>query len=527
MPRTDAGSNEAGCAMVPRRSRRSLAFLGVAVASVVLGACGGGGDGDRDGVEALSEADLGGARAALAIEGVTSEADDDIRYFSDVQAAFDLFGSRAAAASQESLEGGDEREVFFGGLVNQGAGTAFIDSLEALRAITPSRGYEIDHARIVQLYEELVRTDALFGEAAAAQDWVRLVANNSQLGRHGALAALDLSPNTCTLVTAEEFCDRHVTSGTAYEQGMNDAGLRWEGPRGGVLFNIAPTDDNPFAAGLATREERLAIIEELTTFALDGDAEYLANVRQRTPDAAYVEDHARVIAFVENTQSLHEDVLAAAQAGDFVALMLLEDALFAEDLAFFSTTSAATCELFGIGGPGGEPCGLPGDAPSAAPTDAYSVAVINLNREFVARSGPAGIEPWNPLLTDEETASVLGTLAERRAAFAREVVTALEGLTPRASQADDHTILLSVAAELVEIEQGLVDSYAAGTLGALAIDGPEVAAWVANACRLPNELSAEGLVLVAPPAFAVAERPPGAPPDPLAGIDECFAAALR
>ena len=484
------------------------------------------GGGDDDGVEALSEEDLGGARAVLASEGVTSEADDDIRYFSELQLAFDLFGARAAAATQESLEGGDEREVFFGGLVNQGAGMAFIDSLEALRAITPSQGYEIDHARIVQLYEELVRTDALFGEAAAAQDLVGLVTNNFQLGRHGRLAALDLSPNTCTLVTAAEFCDRHVTSGSAYEQGINDAGLRWEGPRVVLVIEIAPTDDNPFAAGLATREERLAIIEELTAFVLDVDAEYLANVRQLTPDAAYVADHARVLAFAENMQSLHEELLAAAQAGDFVELMLLQAAFFAEDQIFFSTTIAATCALFGIGGPGGEPCGLPEDASGDAPTDAYSVAVINLNRDFVAGSGPAGIEPWNPLLTDAETASVLGTLAERRAALAREMVTALEGMTPSASQADDHAVLLSVLAELVEIEQGLVDSYAAGTLGALAADGPEVAAWVANACRLPNELSAEGLALVAPPAFVVAEPPPGAPPDPFAGIGECLAAAL-
>jgi hypothetical protein len=336
---------------------------------------------------------------------------------------------------------------------------------------------------------------------------------------------VNLSSNTCTLVTAAEFCDRHLTSGSTYEQGMNDAGLRWELPRLAVLFEIAPTDDNPFAAGLATREERLAIIEALAAFALDIDAEYLANVRQLTPDAAFVEDQARVLGFAEDTQSLHEDLLAAAQAGDFVALMLLEDALLTAERTFFVATSAATCGLFGIGGPDGTPCGPPGP-PSDGPTDAYSVALLNLQREFVGGSGPDGIAPWNPLLTDAETASVLGTLAERRAAFAREVLAALEGLAPSAAQADDHAILLSVQAELVEIEQGLVDSYAAGTLGILAADGPEVAAWVANACRLPNELSAEGLALIAPQAVDLEPPPPGAPPYPFERIDECFAAAL-
>jgi hypothetical protein len=156
------------------------------------------------------------------------------------------------------------------------------------------------------------------------------------------------------------------------------------------------------------------------------------------------------------------------------------------------------------------------------------VAVIDLNREFVAQSAPTGFEPWNPLLTDEETASVLGTLAERRVVASEDFLAGLEGLTPSASQADDQAILLSVVAERVEIEQGLVDQYAAGTLGALAIDGPELAAITANACRLPNELSAAGLALVAsaPPEGALEGPPRGAPPDPFAAINECFAAAF-
>ena len=128
-------------------SSRWLAIFGLAVASVLFVACGGGGD--DDGVEPLSDAELGGARAALASEGVTSDADDDIRYFSDVQSALDLFGARAASAAQESLEAGDERSQFFASLTNAGAGLAFVDSLEALREIVPSEGYESDHARLI------------------------------------------------------------------------------------------------------------------------------------------------------------------------------------------------------------------------------------------------------------------------------------------------------------------------------------------------------------------------------------------
>ena len=136
-------------------SRRRLAIFGLAMASVLFVACGGGGD--DDGVEALSDEEFGGARAALASEGVKSDADDDIRYFSDIQSALDLFGARAAAAAQESLEAGDERSQFFASLTNTGAGVTFVDSLEASQEIVPSEGYENDHARLIQLYEELTR----------------------------------------------------------------------------------------------------------------------------------------------------------------------------------------------------------------------------------------------------------------------------------------------------------------------------------------------------------------------------------
>ena len=344
----------------------------------MLVACGGGGADDQ--VDALSDEELSGARAALASEGVTSDADDDIRYFSDVQSALDLFGSRAASARQESLEAGDERERFFGSLTNAGAGAAFLDTLEALRTIMPSRGYENDHARLVQLYEDLARIDALFGEAAEAQDLVGVITSNLRLGRAGGLAALDRSPNTRTLVTDAEFCNRHVTSGSDYEVGINDAGLRWEAPRAVLLRQIAPAELGPFEAGLATRAERLAIIEDLAAFTLGVDAEFLVNAQQLTPDAAYSEDHARLIGFAETVQSLHEAVSAAAKAGNFVALMLVQSTLFAEENLFRSTTSATTCSLFGIGGP---PCGTA----AAAPSDAYGAAVFDLIRDFTRGAG--------------------------------------------------------------------------------------------------------------------------------------------
>ncbi len=416
---------------------------------------------------------------------MTSDADDDIHYFSDIQSALDLFGAREAAAAQESLEAGDERSQFFASLTNAGAGVAFVDSLEALQEIVPSEGYENDHARLIQLYEELTRADARFGEAAEAQDLSGVITGNLRLARAGQLAALDLSPNTCTLVSDAEFCNRHVTSGSDYETGINDAGLRWDAPRGAAVREIAPGDPGPFGAGLATREERLAIIEELTTFALEVDAEFLANARQLTLDAAYVQDHARLIELAESVQSLHGDVLAAAQAGDFVELTLLESALLVDDAVFRATTSAASCDLFGIGGP---PCGTAG----AAPRHGYGAAVFSLLRDFALQSVPAGIDPWNPLPTEEETASAMGALAEQRRAAISAIVAGLDALVPDAAQADDHAVLVNVLTERVEIEQGLVDSYAAGTLGTLAPDGPEVAAWTTNICRLASELSPEG-----------------------------------
>ena len=80
----------------------------------------------------------------------------------------------------------------------------------------------------------------------------------------------------------------------------------------------------------------------------------------------------------------------------------------------------------------------------------------------------------------------------------------------------------------MEIEQGLADAYAAGTLGSLAPEGPEVAAWIAQSCRLADELSPEGLALVLSARFPPpppGRIPPGEPPDPFAPGEDCFAAA--
>ena len=122
---------------------------------------------------------------------------------------------------------------------------------------------------------------------------------------------------------------------------------------------------------------------------------------------------------------------------------------------------------------------------------------------------------------------MLGTLSGRRQTAAKTAVAQLEGMTPSPAQADDHTTLRSVFVELVAIERELVEAYAVGALGVLAADGPEVAAWVANVCRLVNELSPEGVawVVAAMPAEAGERPPPGAPANPFAGVEKCFAEA--
>jgi hypothetical protein len=148
-----------------------------------------------------------------------------------VQRASDLFGSAAAGASQEALEGGDTRSAFFQGLLNRGVGSAFVPVLEALRPLVPTAHYAEDHATVVASVERLVAIDADVREAMLAEDLATFFLLNAALARESSESALRQQPNLCrTLSRGGANCSSYeVNYDNAYAVALRNISAALQG----------------------------------------------------------------------------------------------------------------------------------------------------------------------------------------------------------------------------------------------------------------------------------------------------------
>ncbi|PZC49721.1 MAG: hypothetical protein DK306_000481 [Chloroflexi bacterium] len=266
------------------------------------------------------------ARVILATQGVTQASDEDIAYFTAVQGAFQLFGSAAAGAAQESLEGGETRDAFFHGLLNRGVGTAFVPVLEALRELQPPVHYAEGHASVVAQVEQQMAIDADIREAVLAEDLLSFFLLNAQLARVGAESALRQQPNLCrTLSRGGANCSSYeVNDDSAYAVALRDIAAALQG--------AVVASEQAFAGPLGedALQDRLAPEEWATLIAtlfgerVLAEEEALDALRALEPPAEFAAEQADLIALIESTKETNTRIAADAAAGTLQSLRVTD-----------------------------------------------------------------------------------------------------------------------------------------------------------------------------------------------------------
>ena len=301
--------------------------------------------------------DVEAARVVLATQGITSASDEDLVYFTEVQRAFDLFGSAAAGADQESREG-DTRSAFFQGLLNRGVGTAFVPVLEALQMLEPTAHYAEDHRYLVTQVERLVAIDAEIREAVLAEDLGAFLFLNAQLARTSTEAALRLQPNLCRTVSrgGANCASYEVNYDNEYAVALRGISARLQGA-------IAATDqavagpDGDFQLGNLGPGEWAGLIATLFGELSTSQGEAIAALRALEPPQEFSADHGRLIAQVTAERVISTSIAADAKDGTLQALRF-DDAQI-EDLGrgacvAFSEMSEEFRQVALLIGPGGD-----------------------------------------------------------------------------------------------------------------------------------------------------------------------------
>ncbi len=346
------------------RRRRMVFPVLLVIAALAVAACGGGGDDDAvdedveetptatavsapdevvEDAEAQAtpdaegeadvepEVDVEAARTILATQGVSSATDEDIVYFAGVQAAFDRFGSAAAGARQDALEGGSTRNAFLQSLLDRGVGSAFIPVLEAMQALQPTTHYAADHATLVERVEQLVLIDAEIREAVVADDMASFLRHDSQLARTRADAALRLLPNLCRAVSrgVANCSTFEVNYESAYAVALRDASATLQGALVASRTAVNPADGSTLEALLETLrpEERAELIAALFGDLADEEEAAIASLKGLEPPSDFAADHARLIELIEGVTPIIRGIADEAATGELQSLRVDDERL--------------------------------------------------------------------------------------------------------------------------------------------------------------------------------------------------------
>ena len=302
------------------------------------------GDGADDATEETAEAretNIVAARTVLATQGITSATDEDLVYFTEVQRAYDLFGSANAGAAQESLEGGDTRDAFFQGLLNAGVGTAFVPVLDALRALQPTAHYAEDHAAVVASVEQLVAIDAEIREAVLADDLLAFLLGNAQLARVGEEAALRQQPNLCrTLSRGGANCSSYeVNYDNAYAVALRNISAALQGAVEASGQAVGGPAEEDFLHSQLAPEEWATLIATLFGNVAVAEQDAIPALEALEPPEEFAADQARFVAAIRATNTIVGGIAADAAAGTLQSLRV-DDPQF-EDLLRAQCDAAA------------------------------------------------------------------------------------------------------------------------------------------------------------------------------------------
>ena len=126
-------------------SKFALGSLLVVSVALILAACGGCSD-DGSAQSAAASSDLSADRAVLATLSIKSVSDEEVVYYTAVDAALDLFTSTAQNAAGGF---GPTSNPNWEALGASYFGTAFVGILTALQAIDPPASYSSEHAELI------------------------------------------------------------------------------------------------------------------------------------------------------------------------------------------------------------------------------------------------------------------------------------------------------------------------------------------------------------------------------------------
>ena len=127
-------------------------------------------------------------------EAVTAEEEE---YLKNVRATWKLFEDKNEAFSEPFALLWPLRERLFTTLKDAGAGTAFVETYEALLTLQPPERFQTDHELMVQTAQELVRLDAEIGLAIEDEDLVAFALLNTEMGKVSGRSSFDLSSAVC------------------------------------------------------------------------------------------------------------------------------------------------------------------------------------------------------------------------------------------------------------------------------------------------------------------------------------------
>ena len=284
------------------RSMLAVSMAGVAL----LAACGGSGESeDSPPAEPTPQSQL----------ELTSLEQD---YLFQISAAWDLFGTKAASFRAVFAQAWPTRERLFTALYDAGAGTAWVDSLEATEKLEPPRRFQDDHEVLLVGLAELARNDAEIGETLKDGDLVEFAVLNSEGGIAIGLLFSELSPRACQSLTEEENSCRseEPLPGADYGLKLELIMLRFEaqfGPRLGAL-------PGPFA----TEAEIIAVLDQTFSPLVSVTEATLEELSQLEPPEGLLTDHEILVQYVADQRSRVLDALELTPAGDREGLAVFE-----------------------------------------------------------------------------------------------------------------------------------------------------------------------------------------------------------
>jgi hypothetical protein len=244
-------------------------------------------------------------------------------------------------------------ELLLQALYSAGAGTAFLDTIDALEALNPPERFVDDHLLALQGARVSAEVDVRIGEAVKATDAVAFWRLNSELATARRPFALAMSGAVCLANGPVELCDREEFTTGSYQHQLNtpirvmESGLR------------ATTASLPQNVGL-TPTDVMELVSEQTPRLVELLEAAVATVDSLTPPDEFQADHDRLSSYRRSSIANATAGGAAAEAGDGAAFEAAQSAFgIARCAAFDGLETGEFSPIVSAHLNPGPPCGPP------------------------------------------------------------------------------------------------------------------------------------------------------------------------